>query len=54
MAYFKDAQEVYDTLGKLFQDLVTDDELAPKFRQPVFPRYKAQLERQGRTDLIDA
>ncbi|MGH2965074.1 MAG: hypothetical protein ACRDMH_06805 [Solirubrobacterales bacterium] len=33
MAYFKDAQEVYDTLGKLFQDLVTDDELAPKFRQ---------------------
>ena len=138
MAYFKDAQEVYDTLGKLFQDLVTDDELAPKFRQantivryeysepdsvitvrlqggqpaevdlgesemepevtmsmeadtahrfwlgelnvtvalargqikakgpvakilelvpltkPVSPRYKAQLERQGRTDLIDA
>ena len=138
MAYFKDAQEVYDTLGKLFQDLVTDDELAPKFRQantivryeysepdsvitvrlqdgqpgevdlgesdmepevtmsmeadtahrfwlgevnvtvalargqikakgpvakilklvpltkPVFPRYKAQLERQRRTDLIDA
>jgi hypothetical protein len=33
LAYFKDAQEVYDTLGKLFQDLVTDDELAPKFRQ---------------------
>jgi hypothetical protein len=138
LAYFKDAQEVYDTLGKLFQDLVTDDELAPKFRQantivryeysepdsvitvrlqdgqpgevdlgesdmepevtmsmeadtahrfwlgevnvtvalargqikakgpvakilklvpltnPVSPRYKAQLERQGRTDLIDA
>lgn len=45
MAYFKDAQEVHDTLGKLFQDLVTDDELAPN---------KAQLERQGRTDLIDA
>ena len=33
MAYFKDAQEVYETIGKLFQDLVADDELAPKFRQ---------------------
>ena len=33
MAYFKDAQEVYDTLGKLFQDLAEDDELAPKFRK---------------------
>jgi hypothetical protein len=33
LAYFKDAQEVYATLGKLFQDLVTDDELAAKFRQ---------------------
>ena len=32
MAYFKDAQEVYDTLGKLFQQLVVDEELAPKFR----------------------
>ena len=137
MAYFKDAQEVYDTIGKLFQDLADDDELAPKFRKantivryeyrdpestvtvrlqedqpgdvdfgessmepevtmsmeadtahrfwlgkvnvtvalargqikakgpvakilklvpltkPVFPRYKAQLEAQGRTDLID-
>jgi hypothetical protein len=78
LAYFKDAQEVYDTLGKLFQDLVTDDELAPNvtvalargqikakgpvakilklvpLTKPVFPRYKAQLERQRRTDLIDA
>ena len=33
MAYFKDAQEVYDTLGKLFQDLANDEELAPKFRK---------------------
>jgi hypothetical protein len=33
MAYFKDAQEVYDTLGKLFADLAVDDELAPKFRK---------------------
>ena len=33
MAYFKDAQEVYDTLGKLFQQLAEDEELAPKFRK---------------------
>src|ERR671914_531155 len=33
MAYFKDADEVYDTIGKLFQDLADDEELAPKFRK---------------------
>ena len=33
MAYFKDAQEVYETIGKLFQDLADDEELAPKFRR---------------------
>jgi len=33
LAYFKDAQEVYDVLGKLFQDLAVDEELAPKFRE---------------------
>ena len=33
MAYFKDAQEVYDTIGKLFADLAEDQELAPKFRE---------------------
>jgi putative sterol carrier protein len=33
MAYFKDAQEVYDTIGKLFVDLAADEEMAPKFRQ---------------------
>ncbi len=33
MAYFKDAQEVYDTVGKLFQQLAEDEELAPKFRK---------------------
>ena len=33
MAYFKDAQEVYGTIGKLFQDLAEDDELGPKFRK---------------------
>jgi hypothetical protein len=33
VAYFKDAQDVYDTLGKLFRDLAEDDELGPKFRK---------------------
>ena len=33
MSYFKDAQDVYDTIGKLHTDLATDEELAPKFRR---------------------
>jgi SCP-2 sterol transfer family len=33
VAYFKDADEVYAVLGKLFQDIVADDELGPKFRR---------------------
>jgi SCP-2 sterol transfer family len=33
LAYFKDAQEVYDIIGKLFVDIAADDELAPKFRK---------------------
>ena len=33
MAYFKDAQDVYDTLGRLFRDIAQDQELAPRFRQ---------------------
>jgi SCP-2 sterol transfer family len=33
VAYFKDAQEVYDTLGRLFQAIAQDEELAPRFRQ---------------------
>jgi hypothetical protein len=33
LAYFKDADEVYATLGKLFRDLAVDDELAPRFRK---------------------
>ncbi len=33
MPYFKDSQDVYDTLGKLFQDLADDEELGPKFRK---------------------
>jgi putative sterol carrier protein len=33
LAYFKDADEVYAYIGKLFQDLTEDEELAPKFRK---------------------
>ena len=32
MAYFKDAREVYDTIGKLFVQLTEDEELGPKWR----------------------
>jgi putative sterol carrier protein len=33
LGYFKDAQEVYDTLGKLFKGIAEDDELASSFRK---------------------
>ena len=33
MAYFKDDDEVYQFIGKLFQDLTDDEELGPKFRR---------------------
>ena len=33
MAVFKDDQEVYQYIGKLFQDLADDDELGPRFRR---------------------
>ena len=33
MAYFKDSDEVYRFIGKLFEDLAEDEELAPKFRK---------------------
>jgi putative sterol carrier protein len=33
LPYFKDAQEVYDTIGRLFVELAKDEELAPKFRK---------------------
>jgi putative sterol carrier protein len=33
LAYFKDADEVYQYIGKLFEDLANDEELAPKFRK---------------------
>ena len=33
MPVFKDDQEVYQYIGKLFQDLADDPELSPKFRR---------------------
>ena len=33
MPVFKDDQEVYQYIGKLFQDLSDDPELSPKFRR---------------------
>jgi putative sterol carrier protein len=33
MGHFKDTDEVYRFIGKLFQDLAQDDELAPKFQK---------------------
>ena len=33
MPYFKDADEVYQFIGRLFEDLAEDEELAPKFRR---------------------
>jgi putative sterol carrier protein len=33
VAYFKDENEVYQFIGKLFQDLTVDEELAPKFQK---------------------
>ena len=32
MPYFKDADEVYAYIGRLFEELADDDELAPKFQ----------------------
>jgi SCP-2 sterol transfer family len=33
LTYFRNAQEVYDIVGKLFVDIANDDELAPRFRK---------------------
>jgi putative sterol carrier protein len=33
LPYFKDADEVYAYIGRLFEELADDDELAPKFRK---------------------
>jgi putative sterol carrier protein len=32
VAYFKDAQEVYDTIGKLFNEIAEDEEFASQFQ----------------------
>ena len=32
MPYFKDAEEVYANLGRLFEDIVADDQLGPRLR----------------------
>jgi hypothetical protein len=33
LTYFKDADEVYAYIGRLFEELAEDDELAPQFRK---------------------
>lgn len=33
MPYFRDADEVYQFIGRLFQDLTDDEELGPQFRK---------------------
>jgi putative sterol carrier protein len=33
LGYFKDADEVYAYIGRLFQELADDEELGPKFRK---------------------
>ena len=33
MPYFKDADEVYAYIGKLFEDLAQDEEMSPKFQK---------------------
>ena len=33
VAYFTDDQEVYRFIGRLFEDLIVDDELAPRFKK---------------------
>ena len=33
MAFFKDEQEVYEYIGRLFQDLAVDEVLFPQFQK---------------------
>lgn len=66
MPYFKDAQEVYDTVGKLFVGLTEDEELAPKFRKAdTIVRYeytdpesaitvRLEADEEGRVDFGDS
>jgi putative sterol carrier protein len=65
LGYFKDQQEVYDYIGRLFQELADDDELGPKFRkadtivQYQFHEPEAQItvkmldDQEGQVDLGD-
>ena len=32
MPYFKDAEELYANLGRLFEDIIADDELRPRIQ----------------------
>ena len=32
MPYFKDAEDVYAHLGRLFEDIIADEELGPRFK----------------------
>ena len=32
MPYFKDAEDVYKHLGRLFEDIISDDDLGPRFK----------------------
>ena len=55
LAYFKDADEVYAYIGRLFQELSEDEELAPRFRKAntiVQYRYR-EPESQIRVRLVD-
>jgi putative sterol carrier protein len=65
VGYFKNQQEVYDYIGRLFQELADDDELGPKFRkadtivQYQFRAPEAQItvkmldDQEGQVDLGD-
>ena len=55
MPYFKDADEVYAYIGKLFQDLADDEELAAKFgKANTIVQYQyRQPESQITVKLID-
>jgi hypothetical protein len=33
MPYFKDAEDVYAHLGRLFEDIIADEELGPRFKR---------------------
>ena len=55
MPYFKDADEVYAFIGRLFEDLAEDDELAPKFRKAntIVQYHYRQPESQITVNLIE-